>query len=135
MIHQYINHGYHIVMDVNSGSVHVVDELTYGLIPLIEPLAESGLRDAGEAEAILRSEGKLPDAPKEEVTEAIVEIMELAGAGQLFAPDIYEDYVFDFKNRKTVVKALCLHIAHDCNLAILFCRRGRISRQTGADEL
>ena len=49
------------------------------------------------------------------------EILELEAEGLLFAPDIYENYVYDFKKRRTVVKALCLHIAHDCNLACKYC--------------
>ena len=59
--------------------------------------------------------------PAEEITEAVDEVLELEAQGQLFAPDIYENYVFDFKKRQTVVKALCLHIAHDCNLACRYC--------------
>ena len=73
-----------------------------------------------ETEAILSAlagEGSLTA----EQQEAVEEILELYRAGQLFTEDIYENYIGDFKNRQTVVKALCLHIAHDCNLACRYC--------------
>ncbi|MCM1101215.1 MAG: thioether cross-link-forming SCIFF peptide maturase [Clostridium sp.] len=123
MIHQYKSNGYNIVMDVNSGSVHVVDDIVYDMIPLVEPLVNEGIRDADTIRAaVLHLSGS--DCPAEEMSEAVDEVLELERAGQLFAPDIYENYVFDFKNRETVVKALCLHIAHDCNLACRYCFAG-----------
>ena len=120
MIHQYKSNGYNIVLDVNSGSVHVVDDIVYDMISLVEPLINEGITDAEliKAAVINCNEGKYP---KEEVAEAVEEVLELQKEGQLFAPDIYENYIFDFKNRPTVVKALCLHIAHDCNLACQYC--------------
>ncbi len=120
MIHQYKNNGYNIVMDINSGSVHVVDDIVYDMITLIEPLVEEGIRDE---ELIRAAVVGCADASyaKEEVLEAVEEVLELEKQGQLFAPDIYENYVVDFKKRETVVKALCLHIAHDCNLACKYC--------------
>ncbi len=123
MIHQYKNNGYNIVMDVNSGSVHVVDDIVYDVIPLVEPLVKEGIRDADTVRAAVLSLANLP-CPAEEIAEAVDEVLALERAGQLFAPDIYEDYVFDFKKRQTVVKALCLHIAHDCNLACQYCFAG-----------
>lgn len=111
MIHQYQNNGYNIVLDVNSGSVHVVDELVYDVIALL---------DEGKTEEevclLLRER-----YPKEELTEALTECRELKEAGVLFTEDIYEHAIIDYKARKTVVKALCLHIAHDCNLACRYC--------------
>ncbi len=58
---------------------------------------------------------------EEETAEAVDEILLLAQEGQLYTEDIYENYIDSFKNRETVVKALCLHIAHDCNLACRYC--------------
>lgn len=58
---------------------------------------------------------------KEEIKETLGDLIELTEAGQLFAKDEYEDYIGEVKQRKTVVKALCLHIAHDCNLACKYC--------------
>ena len=120
MIHQYKNNGYNIVLDVNSGSVHVVDDMVYDMISLIEPLVEEGITDLDLIKAaVINCVNQ--SYPQEEVAEAVEEVMELHKQGQLFAPDIYENYIFDFKNRQTVVKALCLHIAHDCNLACQYC--------------
>ena len=120
MIHQYKSNGFNIVMDVNSGSVHVVDDIVYDMIPLVEPLVNEGIKDADTIKAAVLNLANIP-YPEEEITEAVDEVLELEKAGQLFAPDIYENYVFEFKNRQTVVKALCLHIAHDCNLACQYC--------------
>ena len=120
MIHQYKSNGYNIVMDVNSGSVHVVDDIVYDMIPLVEPLVTEGIKDADTIKAAVLNLANIP-YPQEEITEAVDEVLELEKAGQLFAPDIYENYIFDFKKRQTVVKALCLHIAHDCNLACQYC--------------
>lgn len=112
MIHQFINNGYPIVLDVCSGSVHVVDSLVYDVIALYEQY---------EAEEIKR---RLKQYPPEEIDEALSEIGELKEQGKLFTEDVYRDAVVDFKKRKTVVKALCLHIAHDCNLACKYCFAG-----------
>ena len=120
MIHCYKNNGYNIVLDVNSGSVHVVDDMVYDMIQLIEPLYEQGRKDADTLTAAALHVGGLK-YPEGEVKEAVLEVLELAEAQQLFTKDIYEDYVDSFKDRQTVVKALCLHIAHDCNLACKYC--------------
>ena len=110
MIHQYKNNGYNIVMDVNSGSVHVVDDMVYDIIALYENNSEDKIIE------------ELKDKyPVEDIKEACSEIAELKEAGQLFTEDIYEPYIDSFKDRPTVVKALCLHIAHDCNLACKYC--------------
>ena len=123
MIHQYKSNGFNIVMDINSGSVHVVDDIVYDMISLVEPLVEEGIGDADLIKAAVVNCANLP-YPEDEIAEAVEEVLALAGQGQLFAPDTYEDYIFDFKNRETVVKALCLHIAHDCNLACEYCFAG-----------
>ena len=123
MIHQYINNGFYIVLDVNSGSVHSVDPLLYDAIKLLS----ERLTDMSEPAPV-------PQAAAEEVTgilekkysteeirEAFSDIQELIDREELFTADVYKDYVMDFKKRQTVVKALCLHIAHDCNLACKYC--------------
>lgn len=109
MIHQYKNNGYNIVLDVCSGSVHVVDDIVYDVIALYEEFNQDEIVS------------KLPQYPEEEILEACEEIRALKEAGQLFTEDVYRDAIIDFKQRKTVVKALCLHIAHDCNLACKYC--------------
>ena len=110
MIHQYKNNGYNIVLDVNSGAIHVVDDTTYDIIALYEE------KDLPEIQAELKDK-----YPEELISECYEEVKELAEDGQLFTKDEYEDYIMDFKKRQTVVKALCLHIAHDCNLACHYC--------------
>lgn len=133
MIHQYKNNGYNIVMDVNSGSVHVVDDIVYDIIALYEE---------NDADSIKK---KMSGVYSEnDIEEALEEIEELKEAGQLFTEDTYKDLVIDFKNRKTVVKAMCLHIAHDCNLACKYCfaeegeyhgRRALMSLEVGKKAL
>lgn len=118
MIHCYQSNGYSIVMDVNSGAVHVVDDLVYQLVPLLEPLVKEK-KDKGEILDFVKAQ-TLPYT-EEETAEAVDEILQLAQEGQLYTEDIYENYIDSFKNRETVVKALCLHIAHDCNLACRYC--------------
>ena len=111
MVHQYQNNGYNIVLDVNSGAIHVVDELMYAVI---------GLYEEHTPQQIIE---KLRDTFEEaDVLEALDEIEQLKKDELLFTPDEYEDYIEEIsKNRQTVVKALCLHIAHDCNLACKYC--------------
>jgi len=119
VIHQYKNNGYNIVLDVNSGSVHVVDDLVYDVIPVVEEALKEGFSDETLQEKVLE---KLESAyPAEDVKEALLEVLELKEAGMLYSEDIYRNYIIDFKKRQTVVKALCLHIAHDCNLACRYC--------------
>ncbi|MCR4599722.1 MAG: thioether cross-link-forming SCIFF peptide maturase [Acetatifactor sp.] len=120
MIRQYKSNGLNIVMDVNSGSIHVVDDIVYDVIPLVEPLVAEGVKDADTIKAAVYHLSGV-SYPEAEVGEAVDEILVLEKEGQLFTKDIYENYVFDFKKRPTVVKALCLHIAHDCNLACKYC--------------
>ena len=133
MIHQFKNNGYFIVMDVNSGSIHIVDELVYDILPLYEKMAKE--KHEGEkilAEEIMpalceeepqRYEADSPDL-KEKINEALEDIHELIEEEQLFTEDIYENYLVDVSKRQTVVKALCLHIAHDCNLSCQYCFAG-----------
>ena len=110
MVHQYKNNGYNIVLDVNSGSVHVVDEIVYDMIPMYENMSLEEIS------------AKLADKySADDIKEAYEEITGLKEAGSLFTEDIYENYIDSFKNRQPVVKALCLHIAHDCNLACQYC--------------
>ena len=110
MVHQYKNNGYNIVLDVNSGSVHVVDEIVYDMIPMYENMSLEEIS------------AKLADKySADDIKGAYEEITELKEAGSLFTEDIYENYIDSFKNRQPVVKALCLHIAHDCNLACQYC--------------
>ncbi len=110
MIHAYQLNGYNIVLDVCSGSVHRVDELGYEVITRYEG-AEPGAIVAELA-------GKYP---AREVEECLADVEELKRAGKLFSPDLYADRAFDFKNRHSDIKALCLHVAHSCNLNCEYC--------------
>ncbi len=121
MGHQYISNGYHIVMDVNSGSVHVMDKAAYDTVPVVERLLTQGVEDRQQLVSAVVEEVSLTPSEAEETVE---EILALKEAGQLFTEDIYENYIDAFQNRETVVKALCLHIAHDCNLACKYCFAG-----------
>ena len=112
LIHRYQSNGYNIVLDINSGCIHLVDEVTYEVLPYLE--------EGMEADAIAE---KLGDRfKKEDVETSVTECKKLKEQGMLFTKDIYENIIDEFtKNRQTVVKALCLHIAHDCNLACRYC--------------
>ncbi len=112
MIHRYQKNGLNFVLDVNSGAVHVLDDVSY---------AVSGLIDADMAEqcpqAVVDALGQYP---ADEVREAYGELYELKKAGQLFAEDDYID-VSRYIPVGAPVKALCLHVAHDCNLRCTYC--------------
>ena len=133
MVHQYKNNGYNIVLDGNSGAIHVVDDVTYDVIAMFE-------EKSGE-EIIEALKGTYPES---EIKEALDEVQSLKDDEELFTKDAYENYIMDFKKRPTVVKALCLHIAHDCNLACQYCfaeegeyhgRRALMSYETGKQAL
>ncbi len=115
MIHKYKLLDKNIVLDVYSGAVHVVDDVMYDMLDfMLEPfIAENKCPDYIADEL----SGKYP---REEIDESYAEICELYRAGQLFAPDSYEEIAKNW-NKKSVVKALCLHVAHDCNLRCKYC--------------
>ncbi|MBO5757767.1 MAG: thioether cross-link-forming SCIFF peptide maturase [Clostridia bacterium] len=116
MIHQYKLNGYNIVLDVYSGSVHAVDEIAYDMIAMYEENDKQTIIDA-----MMAKYGEREDVTEAELAECYDDITALAEQGKLFAPDVYRDKAFDFKNRNTVVKALCLHVAHTCNLNCEYC--------------
>lgn len=146
MIHQYKNNGYSIVMDISSGSVHVVDDVVYDAIALLEPVMgemESAMPiPEAERQRVAKELGE--SYPEQDVEEALLEVQQLIDAEELYTKDIYQSYVTDFKKRETVVKALCLHIAHDCNLGCKYCfaeegeyhgRRALMSYEVGKKAL
>lgn len=120
MVHQYKNNGYNIVLDANSGSVHVVDDVAYDIIALYEDHTSQEI-----VTAILEKYADHSDVTEEEVLGTLKDIEQLKEDGRLFSEDTYENLAWDFKNRATVIKALCLHIAHDCNLACKYCFAGK----------
>ena len=182
MVHQYKLNGFNIVLDVNSGSVHCVDDVAYDIISLfcekdltggkvpgrkVDPYdgkapsvgADSHIKKApssredsfAESERVnvredIMSEisGKYPGLEKEEIREVIRDVEELEADGKLFSEDIYEPRAQDLKNRHTEVKALCLHVAHTCNLNCGYCfaaqgnftgKSGLMSFETGKRAL
>ena len=112
MVHQYKMGGYNIVIDVNSGAIHVVDDMTYDMIEMYEN---------SDKESIFADMAKRYPEQQDDIVECWDEMQELIAAEELFTKDSYEPYITDFAKRPTVVKALCLHIAHDCNLACQYC--------------
>ena len=116
MIHCYKLNGYNIVLDVFSGSVHAVDEVAYDAIEMYENNDKDTIINF-----LLDKYSDHEDVTREELLELFDDIETLKENGKLFAPDIYEGKAFDLKKRNTVIKALCLHVAHTCNLNCEYC--------------
>ena len=118
MIHRYQVGDTHIVLDVNSGSVHVVDPAASEVIGLYE----EGKTREEIIPAVLKQFSNDPEVTAEELSLCCGEIEELKAQGKLFAPDTFEPLAGELKNRSAgVVKALCLHVAHTCNLNCSYC--------------
>ena len=117
MIHQYKLGGYNIVLDVCSGSVHVVDEVAFDIIAMFEEKD----RDTLLAEVAAKYADR-EDVTREELAECYEQIVALKAAGKLFSPDTFRSMAGHLKEKTAgVVKALCLHIAHTCNLNCSYC--------------
>ncbi len=117
MVHCYKLNGYNIVIDTYSGSVHVVDEVAYDIINEYE----SKDRDTLKAEMLEKYKDR-EDVTPEELDECFLQIEQLKNMGKLFTPDTFENMAGELKKRTSgVVKALCLHIAHTCNLNCSYC--------------
>ena len=115
MIHQYKLNGYNIVLDVCSGSIHLVDEVAYDLI--------AGFETEDRAALVARLAAQYADrTDAAELEQAYDQLLALKAAGKLFTPDNYEPMAGQLKARTSgVVKALCLHVAHTCNLNCSYC--------------
>ena len=117
MLHCYQLGGLNVVLDIYSGSVHVVDEVAYDIIRAYEQKDHETL-----TEEILQKYADRADVTREEIAECFSQIEELRAAGKLFTPDTFEDKAGDLKKKTSgVVKALCLHVAHTCNLNCSYC--------------
>lgn len=116
MIHCYKLNGYNIVLDAFSGSVHAVDDLAYDIIEMFEENSEDNI-----IETMLKKYALCPDVNETEIKSVIEAVKALKNAGKLYAKDVYRDLAFDFKGRNTVIKALCLHVSHTCNLTCDYC--------------
>lgn len=114
MIHQYKLNGYNIVLDICSGSVHAVDEVAYDVIAMFEHHSRAEILDVLSC--------RYPTIAVDNLAECYDQVVSLQQAGKLFAPDTFEPMAGNLKEKTAgVVKALCLHIAHSCNLNCSYC--------------
>lgn len=117
MVHQYKLNGYNIVLDTCSGSIHVVDEVAYDMIELYPKMPREDI-----ISEMLKKYGSRPDVTKDELELCADDIESLVSAGRLYTPDTFADKAGTFKARSgNVIKALCLHVAHTCNLNCSYC--------------
>ena len=117
MIHRYKLGGLCIVLDVYSGSVHIVDDVAYEIIGMYENTSREEI-----IEKIMAQFGDREDVTLEEVEDCLDQIGQLKEMGKLFAPDTFKPMAGELKARTSgVVKALCLHVAHTCNLNCAYC--------------
>ena len=117
MIHSYKLSGMNIVLDIYSGSVHVVDEVAYDIINMYEKSSKDEIR-----KVILERYKEREDVTEKDIDDCFADIEELISLGKLFTPDTFAPLATKFKEKSAgVVKALCLHIAHTCNLNCSYC--------------
>ena len=117
MVHQYQLNGYNIVLDTCSGGIHVVDEVAYDIIAMFQDHSPDEI-----VAAMLEKYGTRPDVTEQDLRDCIADVEALKNAGKLFTPDTFADMAGTFKERSgDVVKALCLHVAHTCNLNCAYC--------------
>lgn len=115
MVHLYKLNGYNIVLDIFSGSVHAVDDVAFDAVSMYETHTSEEIKKA------LAEKYKNEGVTSEDLDEVLSDISALKTDGKLFTEDQYADKAFDFKNRHTEIKALCLHVAHTCNLNCTYC--------------
>ena len=116
MVHQYKLGGYNIVLDTCSGSVHSVDDVAYDMIAMYGKEDDDRIIAAMKEKYADRS-----DVTDSDLRDCLSDIEALVNAGKLFSEDAYEQLAYDYKNKSNVIKALCLHIAHTCNLNCSYC--------------
>ena len=111
MIHAYKLNGYNIILDINSGCVHLVDEVAFDIISDYETKDKETIK----AE-ILKKYSNREDVTPEDINAVFDDIEELKTQGKLFTEDKFRAMAPAFKKRQSVIKAMCLHVAHDCNV-------------------
>ena len=117
MVHQYQLNGYNIVLDTCSGAIHVVDEVAYDIIALYPDHTADEI-----VTAMMEKYGAREDVTEKDLRDCIDDVEALKQAGKLYTPDTFADMAGTFKERSgDVVKALCLHVAHTCNLNCSYC--------------
>lgn len=120
MIHQYKLNGLNIVVDANSASVHSVDELAYDIIGLFETETPERI-----TRLMLEKYADKPEITEREVGEVLDDIEELKTQGKLFSQDLYGSGLLKLKGGEPIIKAMCLHISHACNLTCDYCFAGQ----------
>ena len=113
MVHQYKLNGYNIILDTASGSVHTVDEVAYDIIEMY--------KTSSTDEIVATITKKYSDVTPQDVLECLEDVKSLEDAGKLYSKDEYEELACNYKNNSKVIKALCLHVAHTCNLNCSYC--------------
>ena len=116
MVHQYKLNGYNIVLDSESGCIHTVDDAAYDAIALYENTP---------AEEIISTISQRYDISEADVQEILDDIETLKKDHQLFTKDLFSGQAGLFKERQSVVKAICLHVAHACNMTCEYCFAGK----------
>ncbi len=117
MIHQYKLGGYNIVLDVCSGAVHAVDDVAYDIIAMFESKEKSAV-----ISAVTEKYAGCADITARDIEECYAQVENLKADGKLFTRDSFEPMAGELKARTSgVIKALCLHIAHTCNLSCEYC--------------
>lgn len=140
MVHQYKLGGYNIVLDICSGSVHVVDEVAYDIIEMYENSSREDI-----CAVLAEKYEDRADISHEDICECFDQVQSLVDAGKLFTPDTFQPMAGHLKAKTSgVIKALCLHIAHTCNLNCSYCfasqgnyhgQRGLMSFEVGKQAL
>lgn len=120
MIHAYKMNGFNIIIDQNSGCVHSVDDVAYDIITNYENKNKDEIKSY-----ILEKYKDRDDVTAEDIDLCFDDIETLKKEGRLFAEDTFEKTASAFKKRQGVLKAICLHVAHDCNLACKYCFAGK----------
>ncbi len=129
MIHQYKLNGFNIVLDTYSGSVHCVDDLSYDIIALYN---EKKSKD--EIKTLMLDKYKKDGISEKDILDTFSEVDQLIESGQLFTDDVFKNANLDLKKRDSVIKAMCLHVAHTCNLNCEYCFAGQ-GRYHGKDAI
>lgn len=129
MIHQYKLNGFNIVLDTYSGSVHCVDDLSYDIIALYN---EKKSKD--EIKSLMLDKYKKDGISAKDILDTFSEVDQLIESGQLFTDDVFKNANLDLKKRDSVIKAMCLHVAHTCNLNCEYCFAGQ-GRYHGKDAI
>ena len=117
MIHQYKLGGYNIVLDIASGSVHAVDDVAYDIIGLFENHTKDEV-----IETIAKKYEGTDGVSKTDIEECYAQVENLKENGKLFCEDTFSPMAGQLKAKTSgVIKALCIHIAHTCNLNCSYC--------------